>query len=158
MPKQNMILAVIVIAIAMFAFGYKTGGNSVRDEYQVAINKQKAEADKIIEGNINELIATQTQNNQFKLTIEKERQAHVQETNTLRAKYASTSLRFIPNPSGASDSNQMPNSANATSDTSATSVELPNEIATNLRELAYNCDTLRDDYAVLYKFNNGVNP
>lgn len=156
MPKQNMILAVIIIAIAMFAFGYKTGGNSVRVEYQVAIDKQKAEADKLIEENLNELIATQTQNNQFKLTIEKERQAHVQETNTLRAKYASTSLRFIPNTSGSSDSNQVSDTTNATSDASATSVELPNAITTNLLELAYDCDTLRDDYAVLYKFNNGV--
>jgi hypothetical protein len=151
-PKQYMIIAVVLACVFFFGFGYKTGGNAVRVEYQDAINQQKAEADKIIQQNIDDLLSTQAENNSIKDKLEKERQNNVKTTNDLRTKLANSGLRFKSNQCGSSSKDSLPTESNSSSDTSSTSVELPSEIGRNLRELAFDCDTLRDDYSLLYKF------
>ena len=156
MLKPYLIIAALVGFLLVFGFGYRMGGNSVKVEYQAKLNAQQAQADKLIQENIDYLLATQAENDAFKQTIEKERQSHVKETSRIRSELATVSLRFKPITSGASGSDQVPSSANTANNTNTASIELPKEIAANLRELAYDCDTLRNDYEVLYKFNNGV--
>lgn len=156
MLKPYIIVAVLVGFLAAFGFGFRMGGNSVKVEYQEKLNKQQAEADQIIQQNIDDLLTTQAENDLIKYNLEKERQSHAKETNRIRTELASAGLRFIPTTSGQSGSNQVPNPANAAIDASAASIELPKEITSNLRELAFDCDTLRDDYQLLYQFNHGA--
>lgn len=159
-PKPYLIIAVLIAFIGIFSAGYigghKAGTNAQKVADQVAVDKQKAEADAIIQENIDSVLATQAENDEFKNTIEKERQTHVKETNNLRSQLATTSLRFKSDSSGACGIDKVSDPASASSNTSAAFVELPSEIATNLRQLAFDCDTLKDDYEVLYKFTNGV--
>lgn len=145
-------LAAVLIAIFIFGFGYKTGGNSVRVEYQNAINVQKAEADKIIQENIAFVQKSIKDNETIKSTLEKERQANVKTTNDLRTQLANNGLRFKSNQCGASSTNTMPAKDNTASNTETASIELPAKITASLRELAYDCDTLRDDYTLLHNF------
>lgn len=151
-PKQYMIIAVVLACVFCFGFGYKTGGNAVRVEYQDAINQQKAEADKLIQQNIDDLLFTQAENDAIKSKLEKERQDNVKTTNDLRTKLANSGLRFKSNQCGSDGKNALPTESNSSSNTSTASIELPSEIARNLRELAFDCDTLRDDYTLLYNF------
>ncbi len=156
MLKPYLIVAVLVGFLAVFGFGFRMGGNSVKVEYQAKLNAQQAQADKLIQDNIDYLLATQAENDKFKYTIDKERQVHVKETNRIRNELSTTSLRFIPSASGSSSSDKVSDTTNSASNASATTVELPKEITSHLWQLAYECDALRDDYEVLYKFNNGV--
>jgi len=150
MPSQSMIIGVLVALILSFSFGYVTGGHSVRVEYQEAIDEQKAEADKLIQENIKQIAEVTQKNEATKQAIEKERQKNVKTTNDLRTKLANSSLRF--NSSRESCSDTMPFENTSTDNTSATFTELPAKITTSLRELAFDCDTLRDDYNTLYQF------
>ena len=150
--KNHLIaLAALLLVVVIFAFGYRTGGNAVRVEFQAALNEQKAEADQIIQENIRFVQEVVSENEAIKSKIEKERQAHVKTTHDLRNQLSSLSLRF-KSPSGASGSDAVPTKDNAASDTSAARIELPASITTSLRTIAFDCDTLRDDYEALYNF------
>jgi hypothetical protein len=153
MLKPYLIVAGLVGFLLVFGFGYRMGGNSVKVEYQAKLNAQQVEAEKLVQENIEHVLATQAQNDLVKYNLEKERQNHVKETNRIRVLLATNSLRFIPVTSGQSSSDQVSNTTNTASNTNSTSVELPTKITANLRELAYDCDTLRDDYEILYKFS-----
>lgn len=144
-------LAAVLLLTAIFAFGYRTGGNAVRVEYQQKINEQQAEADQLIQENIRFIQEVVSENEAIKTKIEKERQAHVKTTHDLRTQLSAISLRFQPT-GGAGSSDAVPTKDLTASDASAASIELPTSITASLRTIAFECDTLRDDYEALYNF------
>lgn len=151
-PKQYILIAAILACVFAFGFGYKTGGNAVRVEYQSALNDQKAIADEMIQENIKQVQSTVAENEKIKKNLEIERRANAKTTNDLRSKLANDGLRFFAS-CAKSGSNAMSTESNAADNAGAANVQLPEKIATSLRELAFDCDTLKDDYNLLYNFN-----
>lgn len=151
-PKQYLIIAVVLICVFSFGFGYKTGGNAIRVEYQASIDQQKAAADKIIQENIVSIEKAISENEATKQKLDNERQKNVKITNDLRIKFANNGLRFKSNQCGASGSNTMSTKSDSAIYSNSTTIELPSEITRSLQELAYDCDTLKDDYTLLYNF------
>jgi hypothetical protein len=156
MIKPYFAIAALIALLVVFGFGYRTGSNAVTVKYQADIAKQNAEAQQIINDNNDKLQTLQVERDTIKSKLENERQANVKTTNDLRTKLASTSLRFKSSTGGKGSTDSLSETTNTASNTNSTSTELPTTITASLRELAYDCDTLRDDYALLYNFVRDV--
>ncbi len=153
MQKNYLILIALAISlVASFGFGYRTGGNAVKVEYQSLIDTQKNEAEALRERNDKEIEAKNKENEAIKATIEKERQSNVKKTNDIRNQLNASGLRFKPSTSGASGADKVPSQDGTSSNSGAAKIELPASITADLRELAYDCDTLLNDYEALFNF------
>ena len=155
MIKPYLSIVIVLALIAVFFYGHHVGANAVTVKYQAEIAKQNEEAQKIINDNNEKLQTLQVERDTIKSKLENERQANVKATNDLRVKLSANGLRF-KSTGGKSCTDQVSNKANTASNTDTASTELPASITASLRELAYDCDTLRDDYALLYNFVRDV--
>lgn len=156
MLKPYLIVGALIMLIVSFAFGYRTGGNAVTVKYQADLARQEAEAQEIIRANFEQVQTIQAENDKIKSKLENERQINAKKTNELRVSLNANSLRFKSSTSGQGGSDQVSSQANSSSNTNSTTTELPASITASLREIAYDCDTLRDDYALLYNFTRDV--
>jgi len=161
------ILVYVVIALAIFAAGFggghTVGVNSQKVEDQVEfdrINKQlldnKTVAAGILAKKNAENISLAEERDRIKSTLEKEREDNRTVTGNLERKYSGLSLRFRATKdagcwAGSGISGKAKDDAIGIATT--TEVQLPDEIAGNLRQLTKDADELNDDYTKCYNGN-----
>jgi hypothetical protein len=105
-----------------------------------------------------EVITALAERDQFKNQVEKERNEHRVETDTLRARYAGLGLRFRPREgagSGAGSGSAGGPQGDATGAAAPADVQLPDQVAGDLRQLAFEADRLKDEYGACYRYVNG---
>lgn len=133
----------------------KAADQSIFDDYNASIAKQKVEANNKLRDKNAEIVATLVERDNFKSQLETEHVKNTEITNKLAAAYSAYSLRFRAEEnsrrgnggSGSGDAkNQGPGNA------TTTIVQLPDEITRNLRQLAYEADQLNDDYKLCYGY------
>lgn len=155
MPKQFQIIGAILVAVFIFGFGYKSGGNAVRVEYQTALQEQQAIANEMIQANINKVQSTIAENETIKQKLERERRTNAKTTHDLRIKLSTNSLQFTPS-SGQGGTDTMSTEGSSPSNARTAPIQLPEQITRSLQELAFDCDTLKDDYTLLYNFTQEI--
>lgn len=151
----------IGLIVGCLALGFNQGVNvqKGRDAEAIAqVNQQIADniaqASKIERESTQQVIALQQERDTFKTKLQQEHLQNVKNTNDFRTKLGTTSLRFNAKDARCGDSSQdnVPAQGDTASDTNSAQIELPAEVANDLRELAYDCDTLKDDYTQLFDF------
>lgn len=165
MNPYLIIGALIALAAAFFGGDYLGHGRGI-DEQKVedqkqfdqindGLAKQKAEANTIYRQAQADIITLQTERDALKTTLENEREAARKTTDDLRTKYAGLSLRF----KSAKTAGDRGNSAgtqsagsNPAGPAAASVLQLPDQVAVDLRQLAFDADTLKDDYAKCYGY------
>jgi hypothetical protein len=128
------------------------------DRINAAITKQKSEATAKYSAKQAEVIAVMAERDQFKNQVEKERNEHRIETDALRARYAGLGLRFRPAEGagpGAGGGSAASPPGNPAGAVAPAVVQLPDAVARNLRQLVFDADRLRDEYAACYAYANG---
>ena len=161
------VLALIAVGGGGFAYGdhFGTDTQKVEDQKQFdAINKQTADnkvrADAIYR-NAQTIIIQQADDRALADNQrEQERQSDVKANNDLYSRYAALSLRFRAAKTsgpGGSCANTNSQSANSASNDGATEIQLPDSIAANLRQLTFDDDAVKVDYAILYKWAHDPN-
>jgi hypothetical protein len=158
------LLAGLVLAISLFGGGYYKGNQAginaekvrtqgIIDGYNLQIAEQKAEANKQYRDAADQALKDQRKNELLTNELEK---AHVQnqrDTNRLRDAYAAYSLRFhAEEDSGRGDSDHGAEGGKASAAGNATPAYcvVSREVDAALKSIAYDCDSLRDDYRLLY--------
>lgn len=161
---------VAIIALTGGGFWYGTGvgkaKQEVADQAQFdAINKklaeQKAEATVILARADAERVALLEERDQLKTKLETEKAAHDQITDDLRGKYSSLKLQFVAvqgqaGGRGPSGGDSPGPAANPSGVAGPTLVQLPDTLAAALRQLAFDADQLRDEYALCYGYAEKV--
>ena len=157
-------VAMISIAAAAHMHGVKQGQLqqlAVQNELINKVNNKlaanKAEAAKLIKERQDEIDTLIAKRDALIFRLETERQANVKVTNDLRTKYAGLQLRFksaTTTRGGIGGTDEMHVGQAATGNAETASCVISDETTTALREIAYDCDTLRDDYKLLYDFVN----
>lgn len=169
MNPYLIIGALIALSAAFFGGDYLGHGRGV-NEQKVADQKkfdeinaeratQKAEANAIYQQAQADIIALQVERDALKTTLEKEREEARKTTDDLRTKYAGLSLRFRSVQSGGDRENGAGTQgagSNPAGPATASVLQLPDQVAGNLRQLAFDADKLRDDYAECYGYANKV--
>lgn len=163
----GIVLAMLSIGGVGFASGHHFGTNSQKVEDQIqfdAINKQiadrKATADAMYRNAQAVIIQQAADREQADNQREQERQANAKTINDLRGRYASVGLRFSTGQvaglgrCGLGTDNQ---STDPAGNNGSTEVQLPDPIARGLRELTYDADALKTDYAILYAWAHDPN-
>lgn len=165
MPIFNpwVILGAVLALFISFGTGYEAGHKGGVNAQKIAdqagidkVNAQIAENKRIAYAELansqQEVIATQVERDKFKTQLEQEHQTNVETTNKLRDAYSAYGLRFRAEVerSGASSQDGVPSEGHAASDASAPVCQLSDATTKSLRDIAYDCDTLRDDYKLLY--------
>jgi hypothetical protein len=128
------------------------------DRINAAIAKQKAQASSMYQAKQAEVITALAERDQFKNQVEKERNEHRVETDTLRARFAGLGLRFRPAEgagSGAGSGSAGGPQGDATGAAAPADVQLPDQVAGDLRQLAFEADRLKDEYGACYRYVNG---
>lgn len=156
MNPLAVLVLMIVIAAGGFAAGHHVGENDqkVTDQSQYdGINKQLADQKKtatdLLKTRNAENLALMVERDQLKTDLEKTREDNRKTTDDLRRKYAGVGLRFQPVEAagGGCGGGRAENAGvdPAGADVSTT-VELPAALASDLRRLAFDADTLADSY------------
>jgi hypothetical protein len=129
------------------------------DRINTEIAKQKDQASAMYRAKQVEVIATMAERDKFKNQLEAERGQHRAETDALRARYSGIGLRFRPAEGagpGAGGGGTGSAQGNAASADVPAVVQLPDEVAADLRQLAFEADRLRDEYATCYGWATGA--
>ena len=162
---KYLIAALVVIALMVGAdqFGHSRGVNQqkVEDQAQfdkinadIAANKTKAANSLANENAKNAALAVAW--DATKNELEKERESHRTVTADLNRKYSGLSLRFRAAQaagSGGGGISPLPPGSDAASASGAPILQLPDQIAGDLRRLALDADNLNDDYRKCYGGN-----
>lgn len=169
MNPYIIIGALIALAAAFFGgdhLGHGRGVNEQKvadqkqfDQINAERAKQKAEANALYQQAQADIIALQADRDALKTTLEKEREEARKTTDDLRTKYAGLSLRFRSVQSGGNrqdGAGAKGAGGNPASPAATTVLQLPDQVAGNLRQLAFDADKLRDDYALCYGYANKV--
>lgn len=164
-PLAALILMIVIAAGGFFA-GHHVGENAqkVADQAQFdGINQkladQKTEAAGILKERNAENLALMAERDQLKTDLEKTREDNRKATDDLRRKYSSVGLRFQPAQAagagcggrGAEGASADPSGVDA-----PTAVELPAALTASLRQIAYDADTLADEYRECYGYAQAV--
>lgn len=159
------LLALAAAAGGGFYEGHKTGidGQKVADQAQFdAINagltKQKADAAALLAQANADNAALAVARDTLKTTLETEREKNRAATDSLHTQLAGVGLRFRAQGAGCGASGggtQAAGTDPAAAQSSAV-VQLPDALAASLRQLAYDADKLRDDYALCYGYATQV--
>lgn len=125
------------------------------DKVNSDLTKQKADANRLYQQAQADIIKAQAERDEFKTQLGVQREASRKVTDDLRGKYAAISLRFSA-PKSAGDrgncGSAIGTAITAASPAAAAVIQLPDEIAGNLRQLTADADKLRDDYALCYAY------
>ena len=162
-----VVLAIVGAGGGGFASGHHFGTVAQKVEDQAEfdrINKQiadrKATADAIYRNAQAVIIQQAAEMAQADNQREKERQSNVKTINDLRSRYAAVGLRFSTGQTsglgrcglGADGTSTDPAGHNG-----AAEIQLPDQIERRLRDIAYDADALKVDYAILYKWAHDPN-
>lgn len=164
------IVVALILAVSLWFGGYFSGKSAginiqkVADQAQLDdINQkladQKAEANKKYREQQSTIIALQHEREIFKTKLEKEHVKNQDTTNRLRDAYAAYGLRFRAaedSGCGAGAGCAEGTGTGGSGDAGAKVVQLPEAIARNLRQLAFDADQLNDDYRLCYGYANKI--
>ena len=118
------------------------------DRMNLALAKQKDEANALLEKAQADIITAQAAADDFKTQLEKESAARKTDNDRLRGSYAGRSLQYASKAprcgAGGSDANGAQGAA-ASPDAAAV-VQLPDTITRDLRQLTFEADTLKSEY------------
>ena len=158
-----IILAALIGLLSGGVYTYEAGvhhGETTQyaiDQIEIAKVNKKVVDNNTIASNLliakqSEVIMKQMELDKAKTQLQQEHQKNVQTTNKLHAAYAAYSLRFqaTDGNAGQSGANTLSASGDQASNAASAVIQLPDKIARNLRQLAYDCDSLNDDYKLLY--------
>lgn len=155
----GLLLGFLVVGASGYAVGKSHGVTAQKVEDQRAIDSinkqlsdQKTEAAAILKRSNDDLQAARDERDGIKDQMEKQHVKDQSVTNALRDKYAGLSLRFVTKTPGcgSSGADTVPQAGGAASNTSTAVVQLPDTLARDLRQSAAACDSLKDDYKLLY--------
>ena len=151
-----------VIAFGADQFGYNRGiteqkvaDQKVIDEVNVQLEANKAEAARILLDRNTEILALVAARDQAKNVLEAEREKTRQSDAADRAKYNALSLRFKSVKNSASRDCGTSTGGAGIDPAAAEStevVQLPDQVAGDLRQLAFDAQELNGDYAKCYAF------
>lgn len=158
-----MILGVLLAFLAVGGGGYgyghhngvnaqKVAGQGMVDKVNDDLAAQKTEAAILLKKSNDRLLQTLADRDAVKAQLENTHVANQAATTALRNQYAALGLRFRTQGAGCGGSggNSVPEASAPASDTTTTDIQLPDSITRNLRQLAEACDSLKDDYKLLY--------
>ncbi len=136
----------------------KVADQAVFDRYETASREQETAANALLHQKEQELIELVLDREALTNQLEKTHASAQRTTNALRGELAGERLRFRTlgaacREGGGGAEGTGPGAAG---DAGASLQELPREIEGRLRQLAYDADTLRDDYALLYSWSHAV--
>lgn len=165
--RWMVIVAMITAAVAAFGLkAYNVGATEqqVADQAQFdginkAIADRKAEAAKILMARNAENLALMIERDQLKTDLEKTREDNRKVTTAARDRYAGLGLRFKPAKvagRGCGRGGAAAASAGPAAVDGAAAVELPGKIASDLRQLTFDADTLADEYRKCYGYAHRV--
>ena len=165
----------LIIAAIAVVVGSWVGGNHVGhiggmneqkvadqarfDEINAEISQQKAEASEKYRTAQENNLALMTERDQLKTTLGKEHEQNRVNTAALRDKYAGTGLRYTNGTGsgvGAGGISASGSDNNPASASGSTVLQLPDAIGANLRQLAFDADTLADSYRECYGYAQQV--
>lgn len=161
----GIVLSLIAAGGAGFAAGDHVGAADQKAADQVQFDKinqatadQKTQVNAMYRQKQDANLALMTERDQLKTTLEKEHANHQAATAALRDKYAGLGLRFIAEAPRLGNGGGCTQSAgvDTASAEPAAIVQLPGEIAADLRRLAFDADQLADDYRECYGYANQV--
>jgi len=169
-PNPWAILGAVLTAILLFVsghhIGYKDGvlAQTVADQIKITEVSAKIEANKR-EANAQLIAATKNVSDilieraDLHTKLEQEHQQNVETTDRLHTALDAVRLSYVrsgdsgPGPSG---SDSVSTSGQSTGNAEADRIELPADASRFLFTQAYQCDSLRDDYALLYRWAHQV--
>jgi hypothetical protein len=129
-------------------------------KYEADITAQKAKANNLYQAALEANVVTMAERDKFKTTLENEYAAHQATTNQLHAQYASNRLRYsvTATDSGCrtSSSGTQVTSSDPSITTFTSELQLPDEITSNLQQLAFDADQLADAYRKCYDYAQQV--
>lgn len=160
------LVAALAIFTAGFGGGHRVGTNAQKvadqaqfDQINADLTEQKATANAVYRKFQENNLALMVERDKLKTNLEKENEAHRVATAALRDKYAAVGLRY----SAAQDAGHWPGGGSPTgagadpaSPAAPAVVQLPDPIATNLRRLTFDADTLADNYRKCYGYASQV--
>jgi len=170
-PSPWLILIFVLAVAGAGISGYRMGHTNGVNDQKVAdqgefdtINKkladQKTEANAKYRAAQDANLALMTERDRFKTQLEQADVKKRNEINALRTQYAGNSLRFqlkqIDRGCGTSSGSAQATTAVPSGDDATTFVQLPDQIAGNLRQLAYDADQLNADYKTCYDYANQI--
>lgn len=119
---------------------------------------EKAQANAIYRHAQDDNLALATERDQLKTNLEKEHAINQKRTADLADTYARVRLQFNAPGAGHRDGGGSTEgtNANTTSAASATVVQLPDQITSDLRQLVIDADNLKDNYTECYGYANKV--
>jgi lipopolysaccharide export system protein LptC len=136
----------------------KVADQAVFSKYEKDIAEQKTVANAIYRASQDAVIKAQTELDTFKTQLENDRVKSKDEIELMRRQYATVGLRFTTTAKGAgcgsssSVTNTTKSEAPGTQET--VSVQLPETLTANLRQLAIDADELNSEYGICYKYIN----
>lgn len=168
-----VIIGALVAALALGGGGYWYGASVGRAKQEVAdqaqfdavnakLAAQKAEAATQLAAVNARVLATLTERDALKTKLLTEKDTHDQVTAVLRGRYAALRLRVaVPGAAQAGGGGGGGDGAGGAGGDAARSagaalVQLPDAVAGDLRQLAFDADRLRDDYALCYGYATQV--
>lgn len=161
----GFVLAIIIAGVGGCTYGHGTGVDEQKvadqtqfDKLNQDITDQKTKANALYRKAQDDNLALMTERDQLKTTLEKQHAINQAATAALRDKYFGVGLRFnaeSPRLGNGGGSTQGAGTDPASAEP-ATLVQLPGEIAADLRRLAFDADQLADDYRKCYGYANQV--
>ncbi len=129
------------------------------DKVNAGLTAQARQANKLIQDAQANIEALATERDALKTKLEIDHANYQTSNDALRSKYSAISLRFA----AAKDSggrvscgDAMPGNANAPSDAGTPYCIVSTEVDAALKTIAYDCDSLRGDYTLLYEWAHAV--
>lgn len=129
------------------------------DKVNADLAKNKADAAQIYETEQAKIIALQGERDAAKTQLENEHADNEKATNALRSQLAGERLRFAAaqdTGSRAGGAGAMPANANPASDSTAAVCVVSDAVDADLKSIAYDADSLRDDYKLLYEWAHSL--
>ena len=162
----GFVLAIITAGVGGCTYGHGTGVDEQKaadqlqfDKYNQDITDQKTKANALYRKAQDDNLALMTERDQLKTTLEKQHAINQAATAALRDKYFGVGLRFSARQTagfGSGSGSAQGTGTDSAGAEPAASVQLPGEIAANLRRLAFDADQLADDYRKCYGYAEKV--
>ena len=160
----GLILIATHTAVGVWQNGAGVDSQAVKDQAQFddinkRISDQKAEANSKYRQVQQEVIDLVVERDELKTKLEADRASNRKVTDDLRVKYSGLQLRFRAaetSRTGCSGGGTESATSGPASNTSTAECVVSGEVATDLRAIAFDADTLRDDYKLLYDWAHQV--
>lgn len=160
----GFLIALAVAGAGGYVEGHKFGVDqqSVADQAQfdkvnADIAKQKADANATYKAKADEALALTAQRDQLKNQMEVQHAKDSKATDDARTQLAGERLRFAQDSgSGGGGSSTSSANANPASNNGPATCELSEQTSEPLKQIVYDADKLRDDYALLYNWSHSL--